>query len=133
MKTILDDPEGFFETGGWSFLEAESDASDKEVDDDISDEEDDAFEPSEDSEEESESDDDSEYDSDASDESGSGSGSGSGSDEEESGKDWSDLEEEARKADMEDSDDSPPRDSKKRPAPSKSNGKSQSAAKRPKK
>ena len=134
MKTILDDPEGFFETGGWSFLEAESDASDKEVDDDISDEEDDAFEPTDDSEEESESDDDSEYDSDASDESSSGSGSGSGgSDAEESGKDWSDLEEEARKADMEESDESPPRDSKKRPAPSKTNGKNQSAAKRPKK
>ena len=48
MKTITDDPEGFFETGGWSFLEAESDAEDKEVDDEISDEEDDAFEPSED-------------------------------------------------------------------------------------
>ena len=25
MKTILDDPEGFFENGGWSFLEPNSD------------------------------------------------------------------------------------------------------------
>ena len=25
MKTILDDPEGFFESGGWSFLDPESD------------------------------------------------------------------------------------------------------------
>ena len=24
MKTILDDPEGFFENGGWSFLEPDS-------------------------------------------------------------------------------------------------------------
>lgn len=24
MKTIVDDPEGFFEQGGWSFLEPES-------------------------------------------------------------------------------------------------------------
>ena len=25
MKTIVDDPEGFFESGGWSFLDPESD------------------------------------------------------------------------------------------------------------
>ena len=42
MKTITDDPEGFFDQGGWSFLEAESDSETKEADDDISDEEDDA-------------------------------------------------------------------------------------------
>nr|XP_054762654.1 FACT complex subunit SPT16-like [Lytechinus pictus] len=42
MKTIVDDPDGFFEGGGWSFLEPESE---NEQDDD--DEEDDgAFEPS---------------------------------------------------------------------------------------
>ena len=27
MKTINDDPEGFFESGGWSFLDPESDVS----------------------------------------------------------------------------------------------------------
>ena len=27
MKTILDDPEGFFDNGGWSFLDPESDVS----------------------------------------------------------------------------------------------------------
>lgn len=27
MKTIVDDPVGFFETGGWGFLEPESDVS----------------------------------------------------------------------------------------------------------
>lgn len=124
MKTITDDPEGFFETGGWNFLEAESDNESKEGDDDISDEEDDAYTPT-DSEAEGEaeeSDDDSDF-SDASlesEDSSSGSGSGSGS-ESESGKDWSDLEEEARKADLEQSDESD-RDTKKRKPPTKTNG-----------
>ena len=27
MKTITDDPEGFFDNGGWSFLDPESDVS----------------------------------------------------------------------------------------------------------
>ena len=27
MKTIVEDPEGFFEQGGWGFLEPESDVS----------------------------------------------------------------------------------------------------------
>lgn len=27
MKTIMDDPAGFFETGGWGFLEPDSDVS----------------------------------------------------------------------------------------------------------
>lgn len=27
MKTIVDDPEGFFDQGGWSFLAPESDVS----------------------------------------------------------------------------------------------------------
>jgi len=27
MKAINDDPEGFFDTGGWSFLDPESDVS----------------------------------------------------------------------------------------------------------
>ena len=35
MKTIVDDPEGFFESGGWSFLDPESDG---EGDDDDSEE-----------------------------------------------------------------------------------------------
>lgn len=104
MKTITDDPEGFFDQGGWNFLEADSDDV-KTVDDEISDEEDDAYDPSESESEASDSSEDSEAysDSDSDSESGSGSGSGSGSDEE-SGKDWSDLEEEARKADMDQSD-----------------------------
>lgn len=31
MKTIVDDPEGFFEQGGWSFLDPESEVSEKEM------------------------------------------------------------------------------------------------------
>lgn len=43
MKTITDDPEGFFESGGWTFLDPESD---DEKHEDLSDEEeeDDAYE-----------------------------------------------------------------------------------------
>lgn len=43
MKTITDDPEGFFDSGGWTFLDPESDAENEEVDDD-EEEEDDAYE-----------------------------------------------------------------------------------------
>lgn len=123
MKTITDDPEGFFEQGGWSFLEAESDTDVKEAEDEISDEEDDAYEPtdSEEDGEESEEEDDSEFsddDSDESDESGSASGSGS---ESESGKDWSELEEEARKADLDVSEGSD-KDTKKRKSTVKPSG-----------
>lgn len=28
MKTITDDPEGFFDNGGWTFLDADSDPED---------------------------------------------------------------------------------------------------------
>lgn len=43
MKTIVDDPEGFFDQGGWSFLDPDSDA---EEDDDDEDDEDDQYNPS---------------------------------------------------------------------------------------
>lgn len=43
MKTITDDPEGFFESGGWSFLDPDSDAENEAVDDE-EEEEDDAYE-----------------------------------------------------------------------------------------
>ena len=137
MKTIVDDPEGFFEQGGWDFLEPESDEEKANEGSEMSDEEDDAYEPS-DSEEEYESD--SEEDSGESEyteSSGSGSGSGSGSDSEESGKDWSDLEEEARRADMEaDSEDDDRSKKRKKPVPasnSKSSSSKQPMAKRAKK
>ncbi|CAI2302535.1 unnamed protein product [Caenorhabditis sp. 36 PRJEB53466] len=94
MKTITDDLDNFFETGGWNFLELESD---NEVAEDDSDESD-AYSPEEASAgSESESDEDEsegeEEESDDDDEEGS-----LDSDESE-GKDWSDLEEEAARAD----------------------------------
>ncbi|CAL7935430.1 unnamed protein product [Xylocopa violacea] len=96
MKTITDDPEGFFDSGGWSFLDPESDAENDEVEDE-EEEEDDAYEPS-DFDSEEESDDDSEY-SEASENSDSEEEELGSS--EESGKDWSDLEREAAEEDKE--------------------------------
>ncbi|XP_012522808.1 FACT complex subunit spt16 isoform X2 [Monomorium pharaonis] len=101
MKTITDDPEGFFDSGGWTFLDPESDAENEEVEDE-EEEEDDAYEPS-DMESEEESDDDSEY-SEASEDSDSDEEASLGSSEE-SGKDWSDLEREAAEEDKERGDD----------------------------
>ncbi|XP_050666094.1 FACT complex subunit spt16 isoform X2 [Leptidea sinapis] len=95
MKTITDDIEGFFENGGWSFLDPESD-EENAAQDDESEEEDDAYEPT-DAESEEESEDDSEYDSEASD--ASDASGDSEEEDEESGKDWSDLEREAAEED----------------------------------
>lgn len=99
MKTITDDPEGFFDNGGWSFLDPDSEGEEGEDEDD-EDEEDDAYQPSgsEDDEEESSEEDysGSEYSEDDDDTSEAELGSS-----EESGKDWSELEEEAAKADRE--------------------------------
>lgn len=44
MKTITDDPTGFIENGGWTFLDPESDGEDAH-NEDSDDEEDDAYEP----------------------------------------------------------------------------------------
>lgn len=44
MKTITDDPVGFFENGGWTFLDPESDGEEAGADD-SDDEEDDPYEP----------------------------------------------------------------------------------------
>jgi len=97
MKTIVDDPEGFFESGGWSFLDPESDGEDDD-DDDSDEDETFAMEESDD-DSGSEEDSDEEYsdDSNVSDEEGY-SGEELGSDES-SGKDWSDLEAEAAEDD----------------------------------
>uniref|UniRef100_A0A8C1PCQ0 FACT complex subunit n=1 Tax=Cyprinus carpio TaxID=7962 RepID=A0A8C1PCQ0_CYPCA len=99
MKTIVDDPEGFFEQGGWSFLDPESEGSGAE-DDSGSEMEDETFNPSADEEEEEEEDSDEDYSSETED-SGITDYSASLGSEEESGKDWDELEEEARKADRE--------------------------------
>ncbi|XP_066591471.1 FACT complex subunit spt16 isoform X2 [Prorops nasuta] len=96
MKTITDDPEGFFDSGGWTFLDPESDAENEELEDE-EEEEDDAYEPS-DLESEEESDDDSEYSEASEDYDSEGEELGSS---EESGKDWSDLEREAAEEDKE--------------------------------
>ena len=94
MKTIVDDPKNFFETGGWSFLDTQSD---EENEDEEIDEEDEHYQPSASEFEESESDESDEYTDDSEDyEDEEEMDSG-----EESGKDWSELEEEAREADRE--------------------------------
>lgn len=99
MKTIVDDPEGFFESGGWSFLEPESEA---EGDDD-SEEDDENFllSDAESGSDESESDDDFSENSNLSDEEDYSEELGS---DESSGKDWSDLEAEAAESDKNRSD-----------------------------
>ncbi|CAJ1085903.1 FACT complex subunit SPT16 [Xyrichtys novacula] len=97
MKTIVDDPEGFFEQGGWSFLDPESEGSGAEEDSE-SEMEDETFNPSADEEEEEEEDSDEDYSSETEDSEDYSASMGS---EEESGKDWDELEEEARKADRE--------------------------------
>ncbi|XP_055384361.1 LOW QUALITY PROTEIN: FACT complex subunit spt16-like [Condylostylus longicornis] len=94
MKTITDDPEGFFENGGWTFLDPESGSEDEDA---LSEEEEDEYAPS-DLEDEDESDDDSEYSEVSEDENDSDVSEDLGS-EEESGKDWSDLEREAAEED----------------------------------
>ncbi|GJQ84567.1 putative FACT complex subunit [Trypoxylus dichotomus] len=60
MKTITDDPEGFFESGGWTFLDPESDEEVAEQSDD-SEDEDEAYEPSDVESGSEESEEDSEY------------------------------------------------------------------------
>ncbi|KAF5287110.1 hypothetical protein FQR65_LT12333 [Abscondita terminalis] len=97
MKTITDDPEGFFDSGGWTFLDPESDG--EQVQDSESEAEDDAYEPTDLESVSEESEEDSEYsEGDTESEYGSESEEDLGSDEE-SGKDWSDLEREAAEED----------------------------------
>ncbi|KAK4019969.1 hypothetical protein OUZ56_001967 [Daphnia magna] len=101
MKTITDDPEAFFETGGWTFLDPESGSEHGGSDEES---EEDEYAPTDvDDEEDDESD--SEYSeadsSDMSEDSDSGSEDGGGGSSDESGKDWSDLEREAAEADRE--------------------------------
>merc|ERR1712013_464145 len=101
MKTIVDDPEGFFDSGGWNFLDPESDGEDEDDDDSDEDETFNMSDGSDDGSEESDSDEDFSDDSNISDEY---SGEELDSDES-SGKDWSDLEAEAAESDRDRSDD----------------------------
>ncbi|KAI1297269.1 FACT complex subunit spt16 [Halotydeus destructor] len=98
MKTITDDPEGFFDQGGWSFLDPESDA--EGGDDDDEDEEDEVYDPTDVEEDEDESESDFSGESDVTESDGDISDEELGTSEE-SGKDWSELEDEAREADKE--------------------------------
>ena len=89
-KSIREDPEGFVENGGWSFLDA--DATDSEEDEqDIESE----FEPSE----EGESDDDESSDDESMEEEDSDESEYELDSEEEEGLDWDELEEQARRDD----------------------------------
>lgn len=104
MKRIREDLDNFFEEGGWAFLD--SDAEDDENEEDDDDEEDDQYNPSEDDTEEEEDEDESDLEEEESDYEDSEGDAGSS---EESGKDWSELEEEAAKADRNNRyDDGPP-------------------------
>ncbi|KAK9717864.1 FACT complex subunit spt16, variant 2 [Basidiobolus ranarum] len=88
MKTINEDQAAFFQDGGWSFLRNDSDAENSDASEEME------------SEFEMESDDFAESSSnDSSIDSDDHSESGSGSDEDESGEDWDELEEKARKYD----------------------------------
>lgn len=93
MKTVTADPHHFFQTGGWSFLQDDSDEEDGEEDDEESNfeiDEDELDEVSESSEE------DSDYGSNVSDEDDDAEMS-----EEEEGEDWDELEAKAKKRDRE--------------------------------
>ncbi|XP_065172620.1 FACT complex subunit spt16-like [Atheta coriaria] len=102
MKTITDDPDGFFESGGWTFLDPESDEENQAAEED-SEAEDEVYEPSDVDSFSEESEEDSEYsegDTEEDDDDESNSDESLASDEE-SGKDWSDLEREAAEEDRE--------------------------------
>jgi len=97
LKTVLDDPEGFFNQGGWDFLKADDSGSESE-----SDNEDENFtaETQTGSGDDDDDDDDSDSDSyDSETESDSGSDDQSLGSSEEEGMDWDELEKEAERED----------------------------------
>jgi len=107
MKAILEDVEGFFEQGGWDFLATENNATADDEDEELEKAEDEDFDVSEKSGSDEDGGDDSDDYSDEdseenfsedSDDSGGSAGSGAS---EESGKDWDELENEAKHADNE--------------------------------
>ncbi|ORY48261.1 SPT16-domain-containing protein [Rhizoclosmatium globosum] len=106
MKTVNESPFDFYNEGGWSFLQQDSDEDDEDE------EEESEYAGSDDSDESDESDSE-DYDSEGS---GSGSGYSDESDEEE-GEDWDELERKAAKSDRrkdEREEISPPKKSKRR-------------------
>ncbi|KAJ8970901.1 hypothetical protein NQ317_009053 [Molorchus minor] len=100
MKTITDDPEGFFDSGGWTFLDPESD--EEAAQEEESEDEDEVYRPSDLEDEGSEwSEEDSEYSEGDTEDDDDESGEEELGTDEESGKDWSDLEREAAEEDRE--------------------------------
>lgn len=99
MKTVRDDPLGFYEGDSWRFLDLEQRVSDGE--EESEEDEESSFQPSGDSEEGgSDESDDSDSDADFTQSSDDDSDDGSGADSDESsGKDWDELEKEAVKSD----------------------------------
>ncbi|GAB6025748.1 splicing associated factor Dre4 [Chamberlinius hualienensis] len=95
MKTISDNPETFFEDGGWSFLDSESEGEEADSDEE---DEDEAYRPTDEGSTDDESSEDYSGESEYTEESESEAELGTS---EESGKDWSELEEEAAEADKE--------------------------------
>ncbi|GMT00546.1 hypothetical protein PENTCL1PPCAC_22720 [Pristionchus entomophagus] len=91
MKHIVEDPEKFFEEGGWNFLGGDSDAEDEDEDES---EEEGYIESSSGSESDSDED-----ESEGEETESDGDDDGSLDSDESSGKDWSDLEEEAARDD----------------------------------
>ncbi len=126
MKTILDDPEGFFEEGGWNFLDSNNSDNDEGEDEEDS-EDDEEFQVSE-SEAASEEVSDSEDDYSSEDISEEDDEGGLDSDESE-GKDWSDLEREAAEDDEDMDDDDRHRPSKSSSSRHKSSSKHRSPIK----
>ncbi|KAK9807391.1 hypothetical protein WJX73_010932 [Symbiochloris irregularis] len=99
LKNIVEDPEGFIESGGWDFLNQEGDSGDEEDEDEEGDVE---FQPDSDSDaaaESSEDGDSSEDESLASEGSDDEAPDSDADSEEEEGMDWDELEEEAMRED----------------------------------
>ncbi|KAF7322686.1 FACT complex subunit SPT16 [Mycena chlorophos] len=134
MKTINEDPHGFFQNGGWTFM-GRGNGADSDRSDDASDPESEFEADSEDMKEVDSTEDESDYSGGGSDESGSDFGGGS---DESEGEDWDELERKAAKSDLkrkeeqkrrnsDDSDSDSPKKKKKAPA-GKTNGKSSGKA-----
>lgn len=95
LKNIMDDPQGFYESGGWGFLDM--DASDEEEEEVPG--ADSEFDPSEDSEEDSTEDDSSESASLVNSDDSMNDGSEEAASEEDRGLTWEELEAQAKKDD----------------------------------
>ncbi|KAL7671742.1 hypothetical protein ACOME3_006645 [Neoechinorhynchus agilis] len=105
LRAIMDDYDGFFDSGGWDFLCSDSSDEDEKRGSGL-DDSDGAYEPSEmDDSDDDDDDEEVEYEAYSEDEeeaeySSDGSAVDDEDDEDQSGKDWSELEEEARRDDM---------------------------------